>query len=102
MTLEKLLKREDDAVILDIVLELLSGKVPATGYAHAYIRKVNHLIDAGECRINPTTYRKIYLPTFAKYVQKEAASRWANIILKETYDQNMRRELSEAIESFRR
>lgn len=83
MTVEKILAREDDSVILDIELELLSGKVPATGYAHAYCRKINKLIDAGECCINPTTYRKVYLPTLAKLVQKECARRWINIILKE-------------------
>ena len=83
MTVEKILSREDDAVLLDLELELLSGKVPATGYAHSYVRKINKLIDAGECCINPTTYRKIYLPTLAKLVQKECARRWTNIIMKE-------------------
>lgn len=83
MTIEKILSREADAVILDIERELLRGKVPATGYAHSYCRKINKLIDAGECCINPTTYRKVYLPTLAKLVQKECARRWTNIILKE-------------------
>mgnify|MGYP007016819492 CR=1 FL=1 len=83
MTIEKILSREADAVILDIELELLSGKVPATGYAHSYCRKLNRLIDAGECCINPTTYRKVYLPTLAKLVQKECARRWTNIIIRE-------------------
>ena len=83
MTVEKILAREDDQVILDIELELLSGKVPATGYAHSYCRKINKLIDSGECCINPTTYRKVYLPTLAKLVQKECARRWTNIILTE-------------------
>lgn len=83
MTVEKILSREDDAVLLDLELELLSGKVPATGYAHSYVRKINRLIDAGECCINPTTYRKVYLPTLAKLVQKECARRWTNIIMKE-------------------
>lgn len=83
MTIEKILSREADAVILDIALELLRGKVPATGYAHSYCRKINKLIDAGECCINPTTYRKVYLPTLAKLVQKECARRWTNIMLKE-------------------
>ena len=83
MTLEALLQREDDATILNIELELLSAKVPATGFAHSYVRKVNRMIDAGECCINPTTYRKVYLPTLARCVQREAARRWTNIIMKE-------------------
>jgi len=83
LTLEKLLSKEDDGILLDIELELSSAVVPATGYAHKYIRKVNALIDAGELCINPTTYRKVYLPTFAKAVRKELARRWANIVRRE-------------------
>ena len=81
MTLEKLLTKEDDGVLLDIQLELKSAIVPATGYAHAYCRKVNNMIDEGELCINPTTYRKVYLPTLAKAVQKELANRYANTLL---------------------
>lgn len=81
MTLEQLLAKESDSVLLDIQLELRSAKVPATGYAHAYCRKVNKLIDKGELCINPTTYRKVYLPTLAKAVQKELANRYAEYLL---------------------
>lgn len=77
MTLEQLLAREDDGELLSIYKELQSAVVPATGYAHGYVRKVNKLIDAGKLCINPTTYRKIYLPTLARAVQKELASRYA-------------------------
>lgn len=82
-TLEKILSKEDDGVLLDIQLELDSAVVPATGYAHSYIRKINRMIDAGDLCINSTTYRKVYLPTFAKAVQKELAKRWANIVTRE-------------------
>lgn len=80
LTLEKLLSKEEDGVLLDIQIELSNAVVPATGYTHSYIRKVNRMIDAGELCINPTTYRKIYLPTFARAVHKELARRWSNIV----------------------
>lgn len=76
MTFEELLRKEDNGVLLDIELELLSAVVPATGYAHAFCRKVNKMIDAGDLCINTTTYRKVYLPTLAKAVHKELARRW--------------------------
>ena len=76
LTLEQLLANEDDGTLIDIQEELLSGIVPATSYAHKYCRYVNRLIDKGEMCINPTTYRKVYLPTLAKAVQKELAARY--------------------------
>lgn len=78
MTLERLLAKEEDGTLLDIYTELQKAVVPATGYAHGYVRKVNALIDAGKLCINPTTYRKVYLPTFARAVQKELANRYVN------------------------
>lgn len=76
MTLEKLLANTQDSVLLDIQLELLSTVVPATSKAHDFCRKVNRMIDKGELCINPTTYRKVYLPTLAKAVQRELARRY--------------------------
>lgn len=81
MTLEKLLEKEEDGVLLDIQIELRSAIVPATGYAHDYCRKVNAMIDAGKLCINPTTYRKVYLPTLARAVQRELANRYVNYLL---------------------
>lgn len=81
MNLEQLLMREPDSVLLDIQLELLSGRVPATGYAHSYNRKVNRMIDAGELCMDPFKYRKIYLPTLARAVQREMARRYVNVLL---------------------
>lgn len=80
MTLEQLLAKTSDGDLLDIQEELLSGAVPATGYAHHFCRKVNRMIDKGELCINPTTYRKVYLPTLAKAVQKELACRYVSIL----------------------
>lgn len=77
-TLEALLANEDDGTLIDIQEELLSGIVPATGYAHGYCRKVNRMIDLGQLRINQTSYRKVYLPTLAKAVQKELAKRYVD------------------------
>ena len=48
MTLEQLLTKTSDGDLLDIQEELLSGVVPATGYAHSFCRKVNRMIDKGE------------------------------------------------------
>lgn len=76
MTLEQLLAKTEDGVLLDIQEELITKVVPATGYAHSFIRKVNRMIDQGKLCINETTYRKVYLPTFAKAVQKEMARRY--------------------------
>lgn len=80
MTLEKLLTKTLDADLLDVQEELLTGVVPATGHAHKFCREVNRMIDKGELCINPTTYRKVYLPTLAKAVQKEMARRYANVL----------------------
>lgn len=80
-TLEELLTKTEDGELLDIQLELLSGIVPATGYAHGFCRKVNKMIDKGELCINPSSYRKVYLPTLAKAVQKELARRYTQALL---------------------
>lgn len=77
MTLEELLTKETDGTLMDIYNEIAEGIVPATGYAHKYCRKVNKMIDMGELCINQTTYRKVYLPTLAKSVQKELARRYS-------------------------
>lgn len=84
MTLEKLVEKTSDGDLLDIYQEINSQVVPATGYAHEFCRKVNRMIDKGTLCINPTTYRKVYLPTLAKVVTKELASRYAGAILKGT------------------
>ncbi len=85
MTLEQLLTKASDGDLLDIQEELLSGVVPATGYAHEFCRKVNRMIDKGELCINQTTYRKVYLPTLAKTVQKELARRYTSILKGESF-----------------
>lgn len=84
MTLEKLIEKTSDGDLLDIYQEIHNQVVPATGYAHAFCRKVNKMIDNGTLCINPTTYRKVYLPTLVKVVTKELASRYAGAILKGT------------------
>ena len=75
-TLEQLLTMTDDEELLDIFGEIQSGVVPATGYSHGFCRRVNRMIDSGDLCINPTTYRKVYLPTLAKAVQRELARRY--------------------------
>lgn len=80
MTLEQMLERIEDGNLLDIQTELLSGVVPTTGYAHSFCRKVNRMIDQGQLCINPTTYRRVYLPTLAKVVQRELARRYVDCI----------------------
>lgn len=80
LTLEALLANTDDGTLLDIQEELIKGIVPATGYTHSFCRRINRMIDRGELRINPTTYRKVYLPTLAKAVQKELAGRYVRVL----------------------
>lgn len=79
-TLAELLANTSDGTLLDIEEELQSGLVPATGATHSFCRKVNRLIDKGELRISPTSYRKVYLPTLAKAVHREMASRYTNYL----------------------
>lgn len=76
MTLEQLLRNTSDEILIDIQEELLSNVVPTTGKAHSYVRAVNNMIDRGTLCINPTTYRKVYLPTLARAVQKELSHRY--------------------------
>jgi hypothetical protein len=83
MTLEQLLQKEHDDIILDIYMELESRVVPATGYAHAYCRKINKLINAGELQTIPDKYRNVYLPTLSKMIFKEMSRRYANVLKRE-------------------
>ena len=76
MTLEELLKNVPDGELMDIFNEIHSNVVPATGSAHGFCRRVNRMIDKGELCINPTTYRKVYLPTLVKVLQRELARRY--------------------------
>lgn len=80
MTLEQLMANTSDGELLDIYTEIHSQVVPATGYAHEFCRKVNRMIDKGTMCINPTTYRKVYLPTLAKAVEKELARRYVGAL----------------------
>ena len=65
-----------DEELVSVANELQSNIVPATGYTHALCRRVNQMIDSGDLCINPTTYRKVYLPTMARAVHKELAHRY--------------------------
>lgn len=77
MTIEELLMKEDDATLLNIHDELESGVMPATSYAHEYVRKVNRMINEGKLCVVPGQYRTVYLPTISKLIYKEMASRYA-------------------------
>ena len=81
MTLEELLMHTPDGTLLDMQLELLRAVVPTTGATHNFRRKVNKMIDRGELCINPTTYRKVYLPSLAKAVQREMARRYTQALI---------------------
>lgn len=85
MTLEQLLTKTADGILLDIQEELISKVVPKTGYSHTFIRKVNRMIDQGELCINENTYRRVYLPTFARSVSKELARRYTELLKKQIY-----------------
>lgn len=81
LTLEKLLQKEQDGTLLYVQLELLSGIVPKKGAAHSYRRKINKMIDNGDCCISTNTYRKVYLPTLAKAIQRELARRYTDVLM---------------------
>lgn len=76
MTIEQLLMKEDDLTLLNIFEELDSCIVPATSYAHEFVRKVNRLINDGKLCVVPGKYRTVYLPTISKMVYKEMARRY--------------------------
>lgn len=80
LTLTQLLAKLPDGDLLEVQEELMTGLVPATGATQSFRRKLNKMIDKGELCINPTTYRKIYLPTLAKAVQQEFAARYAHYL----------------------
>ena len=77
MTIEKFMSYTEDAELLDVYLELASGKVPSTSYAHDFCRKINKMIDDGDMAVNENGFRHIYLPSLRKLVYKEMASRYA-------------------------
>lgn len=81
MTLEELLKKTPDGILLDVELELLDAVVPTDSKTQEFRRKINRMIDKGELCINPNTYRKVYLPTLAKAVQKELARRYTQALI---------------------
>lgn len=83
LTLEVLFSNMPNEDFIDPYLEVSSGIVPATGAAHGLCRKINRMIDQGELCINPTTYRKVYLPTLVKYMQKELSRRYVDALLKD-------------------
>lgn len=81
MNLEQLIANTSDGELLDIYNEIHSQVVPATGYTQAFCRKVNKMIDKGALCINPTTYRKVYLPTLVKAVERDLARRYVGALI---------------------
>ncbi len=76
-TVDKLMAKIDSHIMLGIFDELNEGVVPSSGLARTLVRDINHMIDSGTLCIDRHTYRKLYLPTLAKAVQKEMARRYA-------------------------
>lgn len=81
MTLEELLTKTPDGVLLDMSIEILNAVVPTNGKTQEFRRKVNKMIDEGDLCINPSTYRKVYLPTLAKAVEREMTRRYTQALL---------------------
>lgn len=77
MTVQQLLAKAPDEKIMDMYEELESGVVPTTSACRQMIKQVNRMIDQGTLCINPSSYRKIYLPSLAKLVYAEMATRYA-------------------------
>ena len=80
-TLEEYLSVTKDETLLSMYEEIHAAVIPATSVTQDFRRKVNRMIDKGELCINPTTYRKVYLPTLVKAVQKELARRYVERVL---------------------
>lgn len=78
-SIDNLLSNLTDEEAYEIYYELERGLVPASGYARSFCQKVNRMIDKGELCINPTTYRKVYLPTLSKLLFKELARRYVSL-----------------------
>lgn len=76
MTLEEYLRSLSAAELLPVEHELLTGMVPANGFAQSLRRVCNEMIDEGEMSVN--AYRKIFLPTLARAIHKEFARRFYN------------------------
>lgn len=77
MTVQMLLSKAPDEKILDMYDELEAGVVPTTSACREMMRRMNRMIDQGTLCINPSTYRKVYLPSLAKLVYAEMAKRYA-------------------------
>lgn len=77
MTVQQLLAKAPDEKIMEMYEELECGVVPTTSACRKMIKQVNCMIDQGILCINPSTYRKIYLPSLAKLVYAEMATRYA-------------------------
>lgn len=84
MTLEELLTKTPDGVLLDMSIEILNAVIPTESKTQEFRRKINKMIDSGELCINPTTYRKVYLPTLVKAVQREMMRRYTQVLLNGT------------------
>ena len=81
MTLEELLTKTPDGVLLDMSIEILESVVPTDSKTQEFRRHINKMIDKGELCINPNTYRKVYLPTLVRAVQKEMTRRYTQALL---------------------
>lgn len=77
MTIEEMLMKESDVTLLNIHDELESCLIPATSYAHEYVRKINRMIDEGKLCVVAGKYRNVYLPTISKMIYKEMARRYS-------------------------
>jgi hypothetical protein len=80
-TLEQYLSEQKDDKLIEIQTEVLSGIVPKKGSAHTMCREVNKLIDQGNLKINQFTYRKVYLPSLAKAVDRELSRRYVQFVV---------------------
>lgn len=77
MTVQQLLAKAPDEKIMEMYEELECGVVPTTSACRKMIRQINRLIDKGTLCINPSTYRKVYLPSLVRLVYAEMATRYA-------------------------
>lgn len=77
MTVVELLAKAPDSEIMAMYSEIEAGVVPATSECRKFCKRVNRMIDQGTLCINPSSYRKVYLPGLAKLINAEMAKRYA-------------------------
>jgi hypothetical protein len=74
--INRYLKSLPEKQLIEMASEIRSGYAPANGPTKKFNKLINRKIDNGEVAINPTQYRRIYLPTLSKLILAECTDRY--------------------------